>query len=330
MRQIELNQVLTKHIYAVLLISCLVGQNIYAENRLLRIRAHLYEVDNLPACVRLALDFSEKVEELELQVPLEITKGIPDEYKSEFVVSVKNVSSRRVIQSAEIEYGNTEGVIYICIQDHEIHVAVRKQYKLNSSFFGYIPENRVAYVDLEVIVPGVAPLTRISEPSPEMKQDTVIVKKVIHDTVFVPKTEHDTTLRERVILVEAPKERRRLTEINCEHFVHWWSDPHYKLDFNFNGDPERLIIKEIDADLPIVEGDYSAQYVIFAARKEAQLFDDRVKLNYVSCDDRISLKLKEGRCYIMAREGTILKPHEFCYDSQAGVAYVRIKYTKYE
>ena len=93
-------------IYSLLLVSCLISQSIYAENRLLKIRTYMYEIDNLPASIRLALDFSEKAEKLDIQVSDESPSDLPDDYRSEFLISTRNEQSRHIFKPADIEYGN--------------------------------------------------------------------------------------------------------------------------------------------------------------------------------------------------------------------------------
>ena len=304
-----------------------------AENSLKLIRCHLSEDVDQPSRIRIALDFLVKPERLTLRQPAKTFSETSPGYIEEFLIITQTESSKRFINPVDIRYGSAKGIIHFDIVDHEIHVAVKEEYELVESEFKYIPETAVSYIDLEVVKRRVKSTPELSddksgdeiqlpEEEVDVVPDTVVFEKSVHDTVHIIGVD----LIDKLIHVEKEKSTNQLLEISCEHFVHWWSDPHFKLDFKFSKATVKLVIERSDRKLDGLSEGYSVQYVIYPENGELRIFNDDVKVNYIRINGKILLKLDQNRCYFLAGEGYTLKPHKFVYDDYARIAYIRVRY----
>ena len=346
---------------AIFLCAVLCSTSSYGvDNNLKKVRFHLYEEGIKPLKVRIALDFQVSAEKMILRRPERQHPEIPEGFIEDFVLLTENSGSAHLIAPVEIAYKNAADIMRVVIADHVIHVAVESIYELKQSHFNYVPQNKVSYIDLEIVERTTKPsvkkqpetppkkpsipvdvqtrmppdsstgekqprgLTVEQKPVEVVKHDTVYAKT--HDTLYIEKMVHDTFILEKVVYVDRGLNVNRLNVVNCEHYVHWWNDPHFKIDFQFSMNTVRLAIKESNDKLLDIPADYKVQYVIYPENDSLTLFHRDVYVNYVRCNGQIMLKQQENKCYLLAKQGYYLKPHEFVYDEVAHVVYIRVRY----
>ncbi len=305
-----------------------------AANNLKLIRCHLSEYVDKPSRIRIALDFQVKPERLTLRQPKKTFSEASPGYIEEFLIITQTESSKKLINPVDIRYGSAKGIIHFDIVDHEIHVAVKEEYELVESEFKYIPETAVSYIDLEVVKRSLKSIPELSDNKLSVKiqlpkaeiPDTVVLERKVQDTVYVKEMIRDTTSVKKLVQVEKKESANQLLEISCEHFVHWWSDPHFKLDFKFSKVTVKLVIERSDRKLDGLPEGYSVQYVVYPENGELRIFNADVKVNYIRSNGKIMLKLDQDRCYFLAGDDYTLKPHKFAYDDYARIAYIRVRY----
>ncbi len=302
-----------------------------AANPLKQIRCHLYELGDRPVSVRIALDFQSKPERMILQPSETTPDGTPRGFVEAFLISTESTSSRGLINPVNFLYTNARKIIHLSVINHEIHIAVNEDFTLQQSKFKYIPESNVSYIDLELAQRSetrsdVEAARDTAQNKDEVKRDTVILEKFIRDTVFIREIVRDTVAVEKLVYTEDEEIANRLLEVSCEHFVHWWSDPHFKLDFKFNLKAAKLTIKRTGKRLEDLPEGYDVQYVICPEGDNPDLFGEDVKINYIRNNGKLLLKLDKSGCYLLARRGCVLKPYEFAYDDYANIAYIRVRY----
>ncbi len=296
-----------------------------ATSSLKQIRCHRYEEGGLPVKVRLSLDFTAKPERLTLKKADDPFTGAPAGYLTDFVIMSADKRAAGAIKPVNVRYTNAEGTINLAFADNTIHLAVIKGYELQKSEFKYLDEDNVAYIDLKLSPRMVMP-TR----SPKVVHDTVFVEKIIHDTVYVEKagaeTIHDTVFVEKIVYVEKGGNVNKLTGINCRHFLHWWNDPHFRIDFKFKKKVEKLAVKESRQKLKDIPPGYAVQYVIYSENRSLpKLFDD-VPVSYTGCGGKLILKPSKNKCYLLVKEGYKFKPHVFTTDAGNRVSSLRLSY----
>ncbi|MDP8240778.1 MAG: hypothetical protein P9X24_16950 [Candidatus Hatepunaea meridiana] len=173
-------------------------------------------------------------------------------------------------------------------------------------------------------------------PIDVVKEDTVVIEKLVYDTLyedtlFVDRIEivTDTIHVEKVIYVEKGKEVNELMGINCENYVNWWNDPHIKLDFQFKLHTIKLAMEPSNKKILDAEPGYTVQYVIYPFDQDSSntiLFHNEVPINYSRSSEQILVKMQENKCYLLANEGFIIRPHEFVYDDNNRLVYIRLRY----
>ena len=350
---------------AILLGLLLVHSGSYcAANELQKVRFHLYEENFEPVKVRIALDFQSAYVKLVLRKSDQPFSNLPKGFIEDFVIAAEDESSGHLINPVDVEYKNAKDLIRLVIKDHMLHLGVKEDFELKGAHFNYVPDTHVSYADLAIVKRTAQPKpveSEVSSAEPEqplvtaaeedsgmvqvtyidpdriqitldqlpvqlLKVDTVLVEKIIRDTVFIQTLIHDTITVEKVVYIEQGRSANQLVGINCEHYVNWWHDPHFKLDFQFKLYPEELTIEASDKKLIDLPAGYQVKYVIHPVTSDLTLFHGDIQVNYVRCDGKIMLKLQDNKCYLLAGEGIDINPHEFGYDEKDKVAYVRLRY----
>ena len=304
---------------------------LYAANSSLKqIRCHRYEEGGKPVKVRISLDFTGKPERLNLQRSDDPFGNVPSGYVEDFIIVTLDEAAADAIDQVNINYGTAKGTLNIRIEDHAIYLAVLKGYELQESSFNYLDADKVAYIDMKLAIRTEMPEPKVAE-EPAAVPDTVFIEKVVHDTIYIEigdtaQVVHDTIYIEKIIYVEKGEEFNKLNSIKCQHYVHWWDNPDFRLDLCFSMNTEKLVIEKSRERLDDIPDGYSVQYVIHPRDKGIpQLFDDTY-VKYVRCSGKILLKQVQDNYYLLAEEGIVLKPDRFTYDEYNRKACLRLGY----
>ena len=297
-----------------------------ATSNLQQIRCHRYEEGGLPVKVRLSLDFSDTPERLTLKKADNPFEGVPAGFLKDFIIVTVNQQATNAIAPVNIKYGNADGTLNLSFSGNAVNVAVLKGYELKKSEFKYLDDSNVAYVDMRL-----APRTVMPTRPSEVIHDTIFVEKIVHDTVYIEKAGasevvHDTVFVEKIVYVEKGDDVNKLIDITCENFLHWWSDPHLRIDFKFKKDTEKLAVKESKQKLKDTPSDYRVQYVIYSENRSLPTLFDDVPVNYIKCGGKILLKPTKNKCYLLAREGFNFKPHVFTVEESNRISCLRLSY----
>jgi hypothetical protein len=148
------------------------------------------------------------------------------------------------------------------------------------------------------------------------KHDTIYVESVVHDTVFIDVRKDDRVFVTRNELDDVPIIKNIVFANNGDYetdlnyiiyskYSHWFEDPYFTLDFKFRTQSKELNIIKPDNKLSNVPDGWVVQYVILADEDRIIPFGDYVRLHH-----KIAVRMENNRCYLLTREGVVLKPAE--------------------
>lgn len=302
----------------------------------------MYFDDDRPVRLRLAFDFQTQPEKLTLRKSQEPYKNSRQGFIEDYIVLKNDGKPLDITGNVDYKYGNAIDLINVQIIANVIHVSIDEKYEMRGNSFNYVPDTKVSYVDIDIIRRINKP-EKPKEEAPEIKPamqnkpviaslpltvidsaftDTVFIEKTVHDTII--KIVHDTVFVDKIVYIS--KSDNKLTDISCEHLVNWWNDPHFRIDFKFSEAPVELNIKACDQILSDAPTGYVAQYIIFPSDTDCGLFIENIDVEYINCDSNIQLIHKNEEYFLLAKGEIRLQPHEFAYDKDKRLSYIRIRY----
>ena len=163
------------------------------------------------------------------------------------------------------------------------------------------------------------------------KPDTVFIEKFVFDTVYIEvggkkETTPDTIYIEKIVYVEKGENINRVVMIRCMHYLHWWNDPHFRIDFRFCLEYEELILKKSRQRIKGMPKGYEVQFVVYPKDKKADDIFINCPVDYVHCTDMIAIMQIGNKCYVLAKEGYSFKPEKIEYDKKLRTASLRLNY----
>ncbi|MCF7810093.1 hypothetical protein K9N50_03800 [bacterium] len=163
------------------------------------------------------------------------------------------------------------------------------------------------------------------------KHDTIYVESVVHDTVFIDVHKDDRIFVTKDVLGDVPIIKNIVFANNGDYgsdlnyifyskYSHWFEDPYFTLDFKFKTHSKELNVIKPDKILNNVPEGWAVQYVIAADEEKLIPFGDYVRLHH-----KIAIRLENNRCYLLAREGIVLKPEKI-KDKDEKTLTLRVNY----
>lgn len=302
----------------------------------------MYFDDDRPVRLRLALDFQMQPEKMILRKSQEPYKNSLQGFIEDYIALKENGTPLDITGNVDYKYGNTKELINVRIISNIMHISIAEKYEMRGNNFNYVPTTKVSYVDIDIIRRIKKP-EKPKEETPEVKTvalnkpvvtsppltvidstaaDTVFIEKTVHDTII--RVVHDTVFVDKIVYIT--KSDNKLTGINCERLTNWWNDPHYRIDFKFSEAPVELTIETCNQKLSDVPAGFITQYKIIPSEVDCGLFFKNIKAKYTNCDNDILIIYKNEEYFLLAKAEIKLQPHEFAYDKDNKLSYIRIRY----
>ena len=312
------------------------------DNNLLQVRCHMYFDGDRPVRLRLALDFQLQPEKMILKKSQEPYKNSLQGFIEDYIAVKENGNPLDITGNVDYKYGNTKDLVNVRIISDVMRISINEKYEMRGNNFNYVPTTKVSYVDIDIIrrinkpekpketafeikppvqnKPVVAP-TPVAVIDSAVT-DTVFIEKTVHDTII--KVVHDTVFVDKIVYIS--KNDNKLTGISCEHLTNWWNDPHYRIDFKFSEAPIELTIETCNEKLNDAPANYITQYKIIPSEADCGLFFENIEVKYTNCDNNILLMYEDEEYFLLAKAEIKLQPHEFAYDYEKKLSYIRIRY----